>query len=386
MRALLIVLESLGVGRLQENDHPSPNTPNTLAQLFREVPDLELPTFFSLGLGEILKGRIYDPPIRKCAASYGRMIQRSAGPDFLSSLWELAGVVLPCPFASASQLSPEAIGALSRECGVEFLLQPAGGGPDEALTKEHLQTGKPMLTLEPGSGLRLTVHEKAMPKARLAQLCRITRRHATAWRIARVEGVSIGAKTELASYPIVPPRTLFNAIADRGLAVEGVGGIPEAFARSGITRSHPSTSQTETLSLVERLWRTPQRGKIICAHLNALSAPTPKEQARALEEADNWLANFLEEIDTDSLLLITGSNSSRPEAYAPGAPRQEVPILLRYGGRTIPLGLRESLADAAATLSTFFGIHEQNAPWSNSEPLITFHRPKGFNGPWESRG
>lgn len=390
MRALLIVLESLGIGRLQDNASPAPNT---LGKLFRDVPDLELPTLFSLGLGEIMKGRVFDPPARKCTASYGRMIQRSAGPDLLSGLWELAGVVLPCPFNAAAQLSPEALASLARECRVEFLLQPpdsldaASGKPEisGALLEEHLRTGNPILTLGADSTLHLTAHEKALNSARLAQLCRIARRHADGWRIARVEGHRITgnpvATPRTLSCPIVPPHTLLNAIADRGFPVEAVGLINDAFARSGVTRAHPTASQSESLNLIERLWRSPQSGMIF-AHLGTLSASSPREQARALEEADTWLAAFLEEIDSDSLLLITGSNHGGAAAFSANATRQEIPVLLRYGGRTAPLGLRDTLADVAATLASFFGIDEKNAPWACGEPLITFHRPRGLNGPW----
>ncbi len=89
MRALLIVLEPLGVG--SANPGFGLPVPSSLKQLFDEVPDLELPTLFKLGLGEIVTGNVSEPPQRTCAASYGRMTQRSAGSDSLSTLWELAG-------------------------------------------------------------------------------------------------------------------------------------------------------------------------------------------------------------------------------------------------------------------------------------------------------
>ena len=373
MRALLIVLDSLGVGSAP--DDLGPPARNTLGQLFHEVPDLELPTLFSLGLGEILKGRVFDPPARVCAASYGRMIQRSAGSDALSALWELAGVILGCPFSTFEQLPPEFLRSIAQESGSEFLLnrsnQPA---LTPELRKEHLRTGHPILTFDPEGVLHIAAHEAAMPLARLIQIARITRRHSDAWRIAQVIAEPFQGDWEPSNHALrlslVPPRTILNALSDKGLPVEAIGSINDAFAQSGITHAHPTLNRAESLSIIERLWRAPQNGMVF-AHME--NSGCAVRFARALEEFDRWLGQFLNHIESDDLILITGSNN--------GADRQEVPILVRYGGHTEPLGVRETFADVAATLGAFFKISEHGHPWNVGEPLITFHRPRGYNGP-----
>ena len=205
---------------------------------------------------------------------------------------------------------------------------------------------------------------------------------ANAWHIARVEGRHLSRpETAAVSLPMVPPRTLLNAIADRGLAVEAVGVIRDFFARSGITRTYPASTPAESFQTLEHLWRTHQSG-LVFAHLAPFAAPTSPEQAAALQEIDGWISGFLEKLDNDNLLIITGTN--RPGLLDPASPREEVPVLLHYGGRTQPLGLRETFADVAATLAAFFGIKEPGSPWANGTPLITFQRPRGFSGPWGS--
>ncbi|MDD5351243.1 MAG: hypothetical protein PHQ12_13615, partial [Chthoniobacteraceae bacterium] len=379
MRALLIVLASLGVGHMAAL--PSAPGSDTLARLFRETPGLQLPHLFSLGLGEILHGRVFDPPARKCAASYGRMIQRSAGADSLSALWELAGVVSGCPFAAAEQLSPENVASLTGDGG-EFLPQQAAPGEGaRELASEHLRTGKPILTLGPGSALHLSAHASVVTPARLGHFCRGLRRQADRWRIARVtgrlmEGV-LGAWTPVGDplcCPIVPPRTILNAISERGFAVETVGGIHEAFARSGVTRAYNVPSPGGMPGLVDHLWAVPQNG-VIFARLESHGLDG---LAQTLPIFDEWLGCFLEKLDSDNLLLIAGTNGGGPGTDD----RQEVPILAAYGGRAAPLGLRDTLGDVAATLAAFFGIAENGSPWSKHEPLLTFHRPRGHNGPW----
>ena len=373
MRALLIVLDSLGVGSAT-GDLGSP-APHSLGRLFNEVPDLELPTLFNLGLGEILKGRVFDPPARACAASYGRMIQRSAGADGLSALWELAGVILGCPFADFERLPAEFIDAIARECGVEFLLNPSG---HPALTPElrqaHLRTGHPVLTFGADGVLHIAAHQTAIPLAQLISICRVARRHSDSWRIAHVIAEPFTGDWEPSRHALrlslVPPRTILNALSEKGLPVEAIGGINDAFAHSGITRAHTTPTRAESLSMIERLWRSTQNG-LVFAHLEHPGSAV--RCARALEEFDGWLARFLNHIESDDLILITGSNN--------GMDRQEVPVLLRYDGHTEPLGVRETFADVAATLGAFFGISDRARPWNLGEPLITFHRPRGYNGP-----
>ena len=401
MRALFIVLDNLGVGHIPNgNDAPAPDT---LGRLLDEVPELELPTLYSLGLGEIMKCRVFDPPARKCGASYGRMIQRSAGADSLSGFWELAGVIPGCPFTITNQLTAECTAALSGESGTEFLINPSNDAASlfknsveqEKLRKEHLRTGSPILTFTADSLLHIAAHESVVPANRLAQICRTARHLCDSWRIARVRGQLLTGKTEAwrptsppLMLPMVPPRSILNAISDRGLPVEAVGAIADAFARSGITRTHPTASDAESLAVIEQLWRSPQNGVIFTNLEMSSSIPnsgsciaSAMASAHALETFDAWLTHFLEEIESDNLLIIAGSNGSGQPPLDSYRPRQDVPVLVRYGGRTSPLGIRETFADIAATLGTFFDIEENGRAWTVGEPLITFHRPRGFAGP-----
>ena len=392
MRALLLILEPLAVGHV--SDGPELPAADSLGELFHAIPELELPTLFSLGLGEIMKGHVFDPPAQHCAASYGRMIQRSAGADALSGLWELAGVPLGSPFTAADQLAKECTAILTSQCGVDFLLNPTGDpllltkpGSLEALRKAHLQTGSPLLTLAVGSHLHIAAHESTLSPSRLTQICRLARQHCDTWRIARVTGQLLAGQPDAwkparPPFPLcmVPPRTLLNALSDRGLPVAAVGGINDAFARSGITRALPTGSAAESRQAIERLWNSPQNGMIF-ADFGNLAQGGMQGFARELEAFDAWLGAFLQEIESDDLLLVTGSNGSGPAALRPDHPRQEVPVLVRYGGRNAPLGLRETFADVAATLASFFGIDDRRGAETVGEALLTFHRPRGLNGP-----
>ena len=55
MRALIIVLDSAGIGGAPDAAEYGDDGANTLGHIFEHAPDLRLPNLFSLGLPELLK-------------------------------------------------------------------------------------------------------------------------------------------------------------------------------------------------------------------------------------------------------------------------------------------------------------------------------------------
>jgi phosphopentomutase len=390
MRALVIVMDGVGVGHAPDAANFNDQGADTLGHLFGAVRDLELPTLFSLGLGEIIKGRVFDPPARKCAAAYGRMRHRTAGKDSASGHWELAGAVNYEPFAEFQRCPDELVAAIAAEAKVDFIGNYAQNTPGVLIDcgQEHLWTRRPILFTGPGSAIRIAGHEHSIAATQLHQICRIARRHCNAQRIRSVIAVpfagSPGCWTQPVpehDYALVPPRTILNAISETGLPVEAVGKVSSIFARSGITRSHATHSNDETLETIERIWHSPQNGMIF-ANLGDFGGifghrRDPEGFARALESFDDWLADFLGEIDSDDLLVITADHGNDPTFHGTDHTREEVPVIVRYNGRTGPLGVRETASDVAATLAEFFGLTRPGQQWGEGVPLVHFHRPDG---------
>ena len=384
MRALLIVLDGLGVGcssACADFDHGA----DTLGHVLAAAPDIELPTLFSLGLGEIQKGRVFDPPARRCDASYGRMRPRAMGCDSASSHWELAGAVADAPFASFEQLPDALIAAVETDAHVEFVGHCSRSATlsDEELMAEHLRTGKPILISLPDSTMRIAAAEAVVSAARLHEICRVARRHGDDWKIRRVIARAYSAATgdpgtvpyREHQYTIAPPRTVLNAISEMGLPVTGIGKVGDIFARSGLSFSPPTTSNEETLRAIEQIWASPENGMIFANladfDLRFGHGRDPVGFARALEQFDRWLERFFKEIESDDLLIIAGDHGNDPTFPGSGHTREEIPVMVHYDGRSGPLGIRNTLADVAATLTRFFNLAQ---PWPVGTPLITFHR------------
>src|SRR5580658_3718984 len=209
MRAILIVLDSLGIGAAPDAERYGDWGADTLGHLFSHVPDLELPALFSLGLGEALGGSG-----RGTQAGYGRVRVASPGKDSMTGHWEMAGVILRESFTVFERLPPRLIEGIEADAKVQFLGK--NGEDAHELWKEHAATGRPMLRAPAGeSAIEIAAHESVMPRGRLYEISRVARRHADGYRIARVIARPLAGKPGACTdgrgrheYALVPPRTV----------------------------------------------------------------------------------------------------------------------------------------------------------------------------------
>ncbi len=390
MRALLLVLDSVGVGNAPDAAKYGDRGADTLGHIFARLPALALPTLFSLGLGEILGGN-FDGDGKKFDASYGRMREHSAGKDTTTGHWEIAGAILDDPFAVFEKFPKQLVEAIEQEAKVEFIGNYAQSGTlilDE-LGVTHCKTGQPILYTSADSVLQIAAHEDVIPRKRLYEICRVARRLSIPHRIGRVIARPFaGEKGKFKrvdgrhDYAMVPPRTVLNAISEVGIAVEGVGKIGDIFAHSGVTHSHPTKSNAEGMKTIERLWHSTHQG-LIFANLVDFDALYGHRRdvegyAKALVEFDAWLGNFLPQIEPEDLVIITADHGNDPTFRGTDHTREEVPLIAKSDGRVGPLGLREGFADVAATLARFFHLKER---WPTGKSLFDFNRkaPRHFN-------
>ncbi|HUQ87419.1 MAG TPA: hypothetical protein VM096_07670, partial [Vicinamibacterales bacterium] len=94
-RAIVIVLDSVGIGELPDAALYEDQGSNTLGNIAAAVP-LHIPTLAAMGMSRLvaLKQRPAAPP----TAAYGRMAERSSGKDSVTGHWELMGLVLDRAF------------------------------------------------------------------------------------------------------------------------------------------------------------------------------------------------------------------------------------------------------------------------------------------------
>ncbi|HSP45502.1 MAG TPA: hypothetical protein VLO30_05880 [Chthoniobacterales bacterium] len=169
MRALLLVLDSVGIGGAPDAAEYGDEGANTLGHILESVPELRLPNLDSLGLPQLVPAHRSYGSHTTYKGSYGKMTERSAGKDTTTGHWEIAGVILEKPFATFDRFPDDLVHGIERDAGVEFI----GNYPQSGTTilrelgPEHVRTGKPILYTSADSVLQIAAHDEVIGIDRL---------------------------------------------------------------------------------------------------------------------------------------------------------------------------------------------------------------------------
>jgi len=375
MRALLIVLDSLGIGHAPDAAKYGDEGANTLGHIFARCRDTWLPNLCSLGLPKVLDQN-YSWTRKSFAlphlASYGKMEERSAGKDTTTGHWEIAGVILDVPFSTFLRFPYELVNAIEKDAGVKFIGNYACSGTTilEQLGAEHVNTVNPILYTSADSVLQVAAHEEVIPVERLYEICQIARRHGDQYRIGRViarpfvgENGKFSRTTNRHDFSMKPPYTILNAIADAGFPSIGIGKISDIFAEEGITESHPAKSNRDGMRLMDELWASTEHGLLFCNLVDFDSLYGHRRDvagyAMALSEFDEWLGLLIDKIGLDDLVIITADHGNDPTYRGTDHTREQVPLFVMHKRHSRDLGTRSTYADVAASLGEFFQLPDK---------------------------
>ena len=381
MRALVIVLDSVGVGGAPDAAKYGDEGANTLGNVLKAAPDLRLLNLCALGLDQIL------PEAVGCIgysgqhlASFGRMQEKSAGKDTTTGHWEIAGAITEEPFAVFDKFPDELVRTIEREAHVKFIGNYARSGTTilEELGADHVRTGNPILYTSADSVLQIAAHEEIMPLRRLYEICEVARRHADKFRIGRViarpfDGASGSFRRSARrhDYSMKPPRTILNALCEAEFPVIGIGKIHDIFAGEGITDSHPTSSNRDGMDKIERLWGETDRGLIL---VNLVDFDMvfghrrdPVGYGNALREFDDWLGFFHSKVRPEDLVIITADHGNDPTFRGSDHTREEVPLFVIHRRESRDLGVRSTFSDISASLADFFHL---SRPWPQGSSFL----------------
>lgn len=367
-RAIVIVLDGLGVGALPDAAFFGDEEANTLGHLFMCKEKMRLPHLFSLGLGKLLpEGCCRDRAEPKGA--FGRMAERSPGKDTTSGHWELAGMILREPFPVYRNGFPEdVIATFEKLIGCKILGNVVASGTDilKELGLKHLETGFPIVYTSVDSVFQVAAHEEIVPVETLYEWCRIAREevlvgeHAVGRVIARPFRGTAGSfyRTERRrDFSLPPPgSTLLDLAAASGMQVWAAGKVKDIFAGRGVTKHLSVTGNIEILREIKDaleadfrgiLWATLVDFDMLYGHRNDTEGFT-----RALEEFDRHLGEILPRLKTGDMLFITADHGCDPTHKGTDHTREYVPLLVwNENIRPVDLQTRESFADLGATIA-----------------------------------
>ena len=95
-RAILIVLDSLGVGELPDAEMYGDKGSHTLGNIYKTIGDISIGELEKLGIGNI-EGVHGPNKIENPVGCYGRAMELSKGKDTVTGHWEIAGTILDKP-------------------------------------------------------------------------------------------------------------------------------------------------------------------------------------------------------------------------------------------------------------------------------------------------
>jgi len=372
-RAILIVLDSVGVGELPDAALYHDQGSNTLANTALAVGGLKLPNLEELGLGNITE-ILGVARVDNSRGAYGKMAEKSAGKDTTTGHWELAGLVLQHPFPTYPEGFPqEIISKFEEAIGCATLGNKAASGTEiiEELGPKHLETGFPIVYTSADSVFQIAAHEEIISVEELYRMCEIARGilqgpHGVGRVIARPfqgEPGSFQRTPKRKDYSLEPLyRTVLDLLKEKGEPVYGVGKIFDIFAGQGVEGALKIKNNLEGIDKLITLMEKQKRG-LIFANLNDFDTlyghrNNPQGYAKSLEEFDTQLPRIIAGLAENDLLIITADHGCDPTTSSTDHSREFVPLLVYYPGISlgISLGVRESFADVAQTIADVFQL------------------------------
>ncbi len=372
-RAILIVLDGLGVGGAPDAAAYGDLGSDTLANMATAAGGLVVPNLEALGLGNLhaIKG---VAPVAAPRASYGRLVEVSAGKDSTTGHWELMGVVTEHPFPTYPDGFPQdLLDEFTRRSGWGVMgNKPASGTAIIAeMGDEHRATRKLIVYTSADSVFQIAAHDEVCDLQELYRVCEVAREllqppHQVSRVIARPFTGPAGAyaRTPMRhDYSISPPKELLLPVLQRaGVRVESIGKIYDLYAGVGIDKTYASRNNGEGMARLDEVYAAAADGTLILLNLVDFDMlwghrNDPAGMRRGLEEFDRWLGGFLPRLRAGDLLLMTADHGNDPTTPSTDHSREMVPILACLGGREqgTDLGTHEGFMDVAATLAEFFG-------------------------------
>jgi phosphopentomutase len=371
-RAIVIVLDSVGIGELPDASTYGDEGSDTLGNIARAVP-LRVPTLRALGLSRIAALGA-DPWNDSAIGAVGRMAEASAGKDSVTGHWEMMGIVLDRPFPVFPHgFDRRIIDEFARQTGRGVLGNKAASGTAilDELGAEHMRTGSLIVYTSADSVFQIAAHEDIVPIHELYRACEI------AYKLVG-EGLGVGRviarpfvgapgqfkRTANRHDYALPPsgETLLDRAHAAGVPVVAIGKIEDLFAGRGITRAVHTASDDEGMNHVMNQLAEIDRGFIFAnlvdfdtqfGHRNDLPG-----YAANLERFDRRLAELLARLDPADLLVVTADHGNDPSTPSTDHSREYVPLLVTGAGvgRDIDLGTRKTFADLGQTLAELFGV------------------------------
>ena len=375
-RIFVVVLDSLGIGAVEDSPEYGDVGVDTLGHIAREVPGLKIPNLKKLGMvnRHPLEGM---EPAEHPLGRYMRLKERSRGKDTMTGHWEMMGLLVTTPFQTFTShgFPKELIGELEKRTGRKIIGNKSASGTEilDELAEEEIREGHLIVYTSADSVLQICGNEETMGLDNLYHYCEIARELTLRdeWKVGRViarpyTGMKKGEFRRTSNrhdYALKPyGRTALNALKDAGYDVVSIGKIYDIFDGEGLTQSNHSNSSVHGMEQTIQYAKTDFNGLcfVNLVDFDALwgHRRNPEGYGRELERFDEKLGELLPLLGEDDLLILTADHGNDPTYTGTDHTREQVPFIAyspsMEGGKD--LGSADTFAVIGATVADNFGV------------------------------
>ena len=375
-RIFVVVLDSLGIGAVEDSPEYGDVGVDTLGHIAREVPGLKIPNLKKLGMVNLhpLEGM---EPAEHPLGRYMRLKERSRGKDTMTGHWEMMGLLVTTPFQTFTShgFPKELIDELEKRTGRKIIGNKSASGTEilDELAEEEIREGHLIVYTSADSVLQICGNEETMGLDNLYHYCEIARELTLRdeWKVGRViarpyTGMKKGEFKRTSNrhdYALKPyGRTALNALKDAGYDVVSIGKIYDIFDGEGLTQSNHSNSSVHGMEQTIQYAKADFNGLcfVNLVDFDALWGHRRNVQgyAEELEKFDVMLGKLLEVLREDDLLILTADHGNDPTYTGTDHTREQVPFLayspsMKEGK---DLGVSDTFAVIGATIAENFQV------------------------------
>ena len=375
-RIFTIVIDSLGVGEMEDAKEYGDINVDTLGHIAESVDKFEIPNLQKMGIANLHPIK----HVEKVDAPLGyqmKMKEASVGKDTMTGHWEMMGLHIIKPFQTFTDTGfpKELLDELEKRTAHKIVGNKSASGTEilDELADHQMKTGDMIVYTSADSVLQICGHEETFGLDELYRCCEIARELTLKdeWKVGRVIARPyLGNKEEgfkrtsnRHDYALKPyGKTILNTLKENNFDVIAVGKINDIFDGEGVTETHKSKSSVHGMEQTLEIMNKDFTGLcfVNLVDFDALwgHRRNPQGYAEELEKFDVNLGNVLENLKEDDLLIITADHGNDPTYKGSDHTREYVPFLAYSPSMKNhrQLETSKSFAAIAATIAENFEV------------------------------
>lgn len=344
-RIFTIVVDSLGIGAMDDSEKFGDKGVDTLGHIAESVKTFNIPNLQKLGMANLHPMKNVSP-VENPLGYFMEMNETSVGKDTMTGHWEMMGLNIDKPFKTFTDTGfpKELIDELEKRTGRKVIGNKSASGTEilDELAEEEIATGNMIVYTSADSVLQICGNEETFGLDELYRCCEIARELTLKdeWKVGRIIARPyVGKKkgefkrtSNRHDYALKPyGRTALNALKDSNFDVISVGKINDIFDTEGITEAYKSKSSVhgmeQTIEIAEKDFTGLCYVNLVDFDALWGHRRDPIGYAQELEKFDVKLGELLGKLHEDDLLIITADHGNDPTYTGTDHTRERVPFI-----------------------------------------------------------